>query len=382
MPLNRRNFLKIIATSFIGSSLISCTHKKFFNPDEDILLAGGRIEDENKQQNLLVIINLTQREKKLIETPFLPHGIYIHPGNKYRVFCFEKNADKACEIDLQTQRVTRSLQAEQGHVFSGHASFSHDGKSIYCIESNTANFQGSITVRNTETFAISHQLPTLGLSPHDCQLSKDNILTVSNTGKSESGFHLPSLVSIDIATEKLIERIKLDTDDLVHADLNCGHFKISDTNDLVIASAPISTKTQVLSGGVSIRKYNEPISTMKEPEVVIKRMTGEALSIEINQQQSIAAITHPAANLLTFWSIKDKKIIKAIGFENPRGLSQTLDKKYFIVSYGEQPAMAKISTNDLEPQVDSIVRPTLASGEHIINWSKTIREIMPTRIYD
>ena len=121
---------------------------------------------------------------------------------------------------------------------------------------------------------------------------------------------------------------------------------------------------------------------MKEPEVVIKRMTGEALSIEINQQQSIAAITHPAANLLTFWSIKDKKIIKAFGFENPRGLSQTLDKKYFIVSYGEQPAMAKISTNDLEPQADSIVRPTLASGEHIINWSKTIREIMPARIYD
>ena len=382
MPLNRRNFLKAISASLIGSSIVACTHKKFFNPDEDILLSGGQLEDENKQQNLLTIINLTQREKRLIETPFLPHGIHIHPGNKYRAFCFEKNGNNACEIDLQTQRVVRSLQTEQGQVFSGHASFSPDGKSIYCIESNTANLQGSITIRDTETFDISRQLPTLGLSPHDCQLSKDNILTVSNTGQSESGFHIPSLVSIDMATEKLTERIKLDTDDSVLPNLNCGHFKSSDTNDLVIASAPVNSENKTLPGGVSIRGQNEVIRTMQEPEVVIKRMTGEALSIEIDQQQSIAAITHPEANLLTFWSIKDKKIIKAYGFENPRGLSQTLDKKYFIVSYGEQPAMAKISSKDLEPQADSIVQPTLASGEHMINWSKTLREIMPTRIYD
>lgn len=382
MPLNRRNFLKAISASLIGSSIVACTHKKFFNPDEDILLAGGRLQDENKQQNLLAIINLTQREKRLIETPFLPHGIYIHPGNKYRVFCFEKNGNNTCEIDLQTQRVVRSLQTEQGQVFSGHASFSHDGKNIYCIESNTTNLQGSITIRDTETFDINRQLPTLGLSPHDCQLSKDNILTVSNTGRSESGFHMPSLVSIDMTTEKLTERIKLDTDDSVQTKLNCGHFKITDTNDLVIASAPVNNENKALSGGVSIRRQNETVSTMKEPEVVIKRMTGEALGIEINQQLSIAAISHPQANLLSFWSIKDKKIIKAYGFDNPRGLSQTLDKKYFIVSYGEQPAMAKISSKDLEPQADSIVQPTLASGEHMINWSKSLREIMPTRIYD
>jgi hypothetical protein len=382
MPLNRRNFLKTISASLIGSSIVACTHKKFFNPEEDILLSGGQLEDGNKQQNLLTIINLTQREKRLIETPFLPHGIYIHPGNKYRLFCFEKNGNNACEIDLQTLRVARSFQTEQGQVFSGHASFSHEGKSIYCIESNTANLQGSITVRDAETFDISRQLPTLGLSPHDCQLSKDNILTVSNTGQSESGFHIPSLVSIEMATEKLTERIKLDSDDPVQTRLNCGHFKITATNDLVIASAAIDSENKTLPGGVSIRGQNEAIRTMQEPEVVIKRMTGEALSIEIDQQQSIAAITHPQANLLTFWSIKDKKIIKAYGFENPRGLSQTLDKKYFIVSYGEKPAMAKISNKDLEPQADSIVQPTLASGEHMLNWSKTIREIMPTRIYD
>ncbi len=384
--IQRRTFLKLVAGSMVSSSLgislSGCTHKKFFNPDENIVLSAGSFTDGNTTQNALVIINLTQKEKKLIETSFLPHDILIDPGNKYRVFCFEKNSSKACEIDLQTQTIQRTFHSTENQLFSGHAAFSQDGKKIYCVESNLNTKQGSISIRDSRTLETIKQLPTLGLSPHDCQLTKGNILTVSNTGKSESGFHQPSLVYIDLNTEKLIERVKLENDGLYQNSLNCGHFKITENNDLVIASAPTESQNTGLSGGISIRKQNETISTMTEPEAVIKRMTGEALSIEINQQQTIAAITHPEANLLTFWSIKDSTILKAFGFENPRGISQTLDGKNFIVSYGTKPAMANISTSDLTPQIDSIVQPTLASGEHIVNWSQRLREIMPQSIYE
>ena len=384
--IQRRTFLKLVAGSMVSSSLgvslAGCTHKKFFNPDENIVLSAGSFTDGNTTQNALVIINLTQKEKKLIETSFLPHDILIDPGNKYRVFCFEKNGSKACEIDLQTQTIQRTFHSTENQLFSGHAAFSQDGKKIYCVESNLNTKQGSISIRDSRTLETIKQLPTLGLSPHDCQLTKGNILTVSNTGKSESGFHQPSLVYIDLNTEKLIERVKLENDGLYQNSLNCGHFKITENNDLVIASAPTESQNTGLSGGISIRKQNETISTMTEPEAVIKRMTGEALSIEINQQQTIAAITHPEANLLTFWSIKDSTILKAFGFENPRGISQTLDGKNFIVSYGTKPAMANISTSDLTPQIDSIVQPTLASGEHIVNWSQRLREIMPQSIYE
>ena len=299
----RRFFLKLFSVSLISGHLLACTHKKFFNPDENILLSGGDFTDGSTTQNALVIINLTQKEKKLIETPFLPHDILIDPDNKYRVFCFEKNGPKACEIDLQTQTVKRTFHSTENRTFSGHAAFSRDGKKIYCVESELNNKLGSISIRDSKTLEIIKQLPTLGLSPHDCQLSKDNVLTVSNTGKSESGFHQPSLVSINLNTEKLVERVKLENDEL-----NCGHFKITENNDLVIASAPVDSQSTGLSGGISIRRQNESITTMTEPDVVIKRMTGEALGIEINQQQTIAAITHPQANLLTFWSIKDKKL--------------------------------------------------------------------------
>ena len=375
MQLNRRNFLKAVTASALGINLSACTHKKLFNPDEDIFLSGGSYLDGGNIQHALIVINLTQTEKRVIETTFLPHGIYISPNDKYRIYCFEKNGSNACEIDLQTKEVVRHLHTETNQLFSGHASFSADGKTLYCIETNVDTLQGSINVRETETFQSTHQLPTLGLSPHDCQL-KGRALTVSNTGQSSSGFHQPSLVKIDLTTEKLIERVKLD-----NKSLNCGHFYISDNEDIIIASAPLDTANKSASGGISFHQQNKTTITMTEPEVVIKRMTGEALSIQFNKKHQIAAITHPEANLLTFWSSKDKKIIKAFGFENPRGISQTLDQNNFVVSYGNKPAIALITIEDLSPQIDSVIQPTSTSGEHLLNWSEKLREIMPKRVY-
>lgn len=380
MPLNRRCFLKTISLGCLSIQPLfstGCTHKKFLNPDEDILISGGKLADEASIQNVLVIINLRQQEKRVIETPFLPHGTIIDPNNKYRILCFEKNGRAACEVDLQAGKVTKTFQTESNHFFSGHACFSNDGNRLYSIESDGDEIQGSIVVRDGKTLQTIKILPSLGLQPHDCQLTADNILLVSNTGQSESNFHQPSVVAIDVTTEKLVERIQLD-----EKNLNCGHFKITGKNNLVISSAPLATEKENTPGGVSIRNQSNKVITMTEPELVIKRMTGEALSIAINQQNSIAAITHPEANLITFWSIENSRIVKAFGLENPRGISQTLDNKYFVVSYGNRAAMAKVSVSDLTPVENSIVQPTLASGEHVINWSKTLRRIMPGKVYD
>jgi len=379
---NRRSFLKLLSTGVIGSTVSStllltqgCSHKKLLNPDEDIILSGGSYEDDDRKQPALILINPLQKEKKLIPTDFLPHGIITDPNNKYRILCFEKNGSRACEIDLLKRTVTQVFNSENNQQFSGHGVFSFDGKQLYTIEMDTNNQQGNIAIRNAKTFELIKQLPTLGLTPHDCQLLKDNTLVVSNTGQDKSKFHQPSLVYINLKTEKLIQRKKLDDDSL-----NCGHFEINQNNDLVIASAPVDKKTII--GGISIETAGQAMTTMKEPIEVIQRMQGEALGISINDAHHVIAVTHPQGNLLSFWSLKNKKIIKAIGIENPRGIEQTLDKRNFIVSYGNSPAMANITINNLVPQADSIVQPTHTSGEHILNWSRNLREIMPTNVYD
>ena len=388
--IKRRTFLKIATGSLLTASTAGCTHKKFFNPDEDIILSGGSYTDSNVIQPALIAINLTLQEKRVIKTLFMPHEILINPNNKYRVYCFEKNGQNACEVDLQKTIVIRYFQSTEGKNFSGHATFSQDGENLYCIENNIDNNPGkrlgNIIVRHRKTLAIGKQLLTGGLSAHDCHLLDEQTLVVSNTGQSDS--KQPSLVNVALDTEKISKHVQT-TSDKIHHTLNYAHFEISKKNDLVVSSAPLLQQSNNQnnklitehSGGVSIKTTDSQLITMSKPEVVIERMTGEALSIEISQHTRIAAITHPDANLLTFWSIDKKEIVKAFGIEKPRSISQTIDGKNFIVSYGNKAAMAQISVSDLTPLPDSIVQPTHASGEHIINWSKTLREIMPKNLY-
>jgi hypothetical protein len=120
---------------------------------------------------------------------------------------------------------------------------------------------------------------------------------------------------------------------------------------------------------------------MSEPAFLTEKLIGEAPSICIDASHDIAAITHPEANLLTFWSINKQKLVKAMSVPNPRGISLTLNDKYYIVSYGVDTSSILINTKDLSADKDSTMQPTFASGEHIINWSKTLTEIMPGDIY-
>ena len=388
--IRRRTFLKVATAGLLSVSTSACTHKKFFNPDEDIILSGGSYIDSNTTQHALIIINITTQEKRVIDTPFMAHDILIDPNNKYRVYCFEKNGRNAGEIDLQKKVVIRTFHSTEGKNFSGHAAFSKDGENLYCIENNIDNNLdkrlGNIIVRHSKTLATGKQLLTGGLSAHDCHLLDKQTLVVSNAGQSDS--KQPSLINVALDTEKISQHVQTTSDNTHHA-LNYAHFEISKENDLVVASAPLLQQSNDQdnklitkhSGGVSIKTTDSQLITMSKPEVVIERMTGEALSIEISQHTRIAAITHPDANLLTFWSIDKKEIVKAFGIEKPRGISQTIDGKNFIVSYGNKAAMAQISVSDLTPLPDSIVQPTHASGEHIINWSKTLRKIMPKNLY-
>ncbi|MBT8118197.1 MAG: DUF1513 domain-containing protein [Gammaproteobacteria bacterium] len=387
--INRRRFLSLLSSALAGGTLglplTACTHKELLNPDEDILLSGGNYSEFGTPHKALIIINPVQKEKRVVQCDFIPHEIIIHPQDKYTVYCFEKDGRNACTINLRSLSVMQKFQCTDNHQFSGHAVFSKDNKYIYTIESEAGSQQGMINIRDSATFESVRRLPTLGLKPHDCQLLEQDIMVVSNTGQSESKFHQPSLVYIDMKSEKLLSRLKLDDERL-----NASHFLITKSDSLVIASAPVKTAEKTNAednmadnklGGVSIKLNGEPVVTMTEPAAVIQRMQGEALGISINDKNGIAAVTHPEANLLTFWSLADRRIIKAIGMENPRGITQTLDENNFVISYGKKPAMAYIASSDLSPLSDSILQPTFASGEHLLNWSRSLREVMPTRIY-
>jgi len=368
---NRRQFLKSITLGSISGalalSITACSQRKFLNPHENIYLSGGSYDNQGTRAFALIAINTEQRKEHVIPCDFLPHEIIIHPEDSYSVFCFEKDGPNACMVDLNSERVINRFLAADKHHFSGHAVFDRYGR-LFTIEIEQQTKQGKISIRDASTLDIIKQLPTLGLSPHDCQLT-ENTLVVSNTGQDVTGFHQPSLVFIDIESEKLLSRLKLDDDEL-----NAGHFDMAYDNRLVIASAPVDQSDSKAVGGVSIQHNEHSVITMTHPEDLSGRLKGEALGISVSIEHAIAAITHPEANLLTFWSLKDSpgddSFIKAIDMDNPRGVTQTLDGKGFVISYGRHPAMLiNIEISSLAHQAETIMSPTSATGEHLLNWS-------------
>jgi len=379
MSLDRRNFLKFISLGCLTSTfaLSSCTHRKFYNPDQNIILGGGRFKQNNELRHVLAVVNLQQDENQQVDLDFLAHGIIIDPKDKKRLLAFEKNGTAVAEVDLNTHRQTKKFKTTKDKYFCGHGVFDKTGDTLFCTETYQNNHKGIIAIRDGSSFEVLGEFPTYGENPHDCQLINDaTILVITNAGSANVKDSQPSVTYVDVQSQKLIERITL-----TNQQLNTGHIGIADDGSLIVASAPREGLEEAHTGGVSIRSGKESMLSMTQPEVVTSQMTGEALSITIDNKRNIAVVTHPDANMVTFWSIDKKELLKAMSVPDPRGATLSLDEKSFIISYGLNTSIILVRTKDLSANIDSIIRPSYISGSHIYNWSKIIKEIMPTDIY-
>ena len=159
--------------------------------------------------------------------------------------------------------------------------------------------------------------------------------------------------------------------------LNTGHIGIAKDGSLVVASAPRDGLDKTELGGVSIRPNGEQMETITTPNETVRSMTGEALSVIIHNARNIAAVTHPDGNMVTFWSVSDRRLLKVIRLERPRGVTLTLDEKTFVISYGADTSIMLVDAESLSTKPDENIALTYLSGSHIYNWSKTITEILP-----
>ncbi len=380
MSLNRRNFLKFVSLGFITpslSTLAGCTHQKFYNPDQDIILGGGRFKQNDDIRHVLAVINLQQKENNLVDMNFLAHGIIIDPNDKKRLLVFEKAGPGAAEIDLNDHTVTADIKTDKERYFNGHGAFDSTGDTFFCTETYLDNHKGIIAIRDGSSFKVLGEFSSYGLNPHECQLIDNGAtLVVTNAGSDSDDNSAPSVTYIDVQSQKLIERVTL-----TNLQLNTGHIGIAKDGSLIVASAPREGLEKTHTGGVSIRSGNQSMLSMTSPEAVINQMTGEALSVAVDNKHNIAAVTHPDGNMVTFWSVDKRALIKAISVPEPRGVTLSLDEKSFIISYGINTSVVLVSTKNLTASTDSIMQPTYISGSHIYNWSKTLTEIMPTAVY-
>jgi hypothetical protein len=342
----------------------------------DLILGGGGFVDPGDRKTphfAFARVDIAARRVGLTPTTFLPHGVAVDPLDATRVVAFEKIGPGAAEIDLASGRVTRGLSPAQGRWFYGHGAFSPDGKLLYSTETVNARERGVIGVRDAKTLSYLGEFPTFGENPHDCHLiDEGKVLVVTNGGGALGTDMRPCVTYVDVDSRRLLEKLDLESDRF-----NTGHLTLGGPDALVVVSAPRKGLTEQDLGAVSLRRGKERLRTMTEPADVAARMLGEALSVEIHEPTGIAAVTHPNGGMVTFWSLGDMKLVKAIDLPRPRGLALTRDGRYFVLSYAESAEVVLVDPASLEPLPQTRVSQSFLTGSHLFNWNRLADALTP-----
>ncbi|WP_444995908.1 DUF1513 domain-containing protein [Aliikangiella sp. IMCC44359] len=367
MKLTRREF--ILAS--MSAMLTACTQSTSHNNGNIILGGGQYIKDGEKQISfVLSVVNLETKVRDLTPMVFLAHGIHRNPTNKNQLAIFEKKGPHACEYDLSSRKITRSIPKINNRYFYGHGAYSLDGKILFSTETELTGLNGLIGIRNSSDLTYLGEFPSYGKEPHECKLiDNGKTLVVTNGGGDKNG-EPPSVTYIDVNSQKLIEKVEL-----TRAELNTGHLAIGEKGDLVVVSAPRAGLGKEHLGGVSIRPKGQRLESISNPEAVTQKMLGEALSVSIHNKKRIAVVTHPDGNMVTFWSIADRKLLKVLDMPRPRGVELTVDQSQFLISYGNNANLATVSVDTLELEQSAIIYSSYITGSHIYNWSREMNEI-------
>jgi uncharacterized protein len=300
-----------------------------------------------------------------IPLDFFGHGLAVHPKRPREAALLEKRGPGGCALDLAARRVVRPIAPMEGHAFYGHAVYSHEGDVLFVVETHLESNQGTVSIRDSSTFAVVATFPTYGMAPHDCHLVEHGrTLVITNGGGPVNSASLPSVAFVDVKTRALLEK-----HEVLDPNRNTGHVAVAENREFAAVSAPrdgLPAKTSL--GGVSLRRQDQPWAHMVAPEVVTSRLVGESLSVAIHGPSRTVVATHPDGDLITFWSLDRGGLIGSLELPGPRGVTVTLDEQLYVVSYGAEARLLLIQARPIRVLPDRQLAPGMFGGAHLYTW--------------
>jgi hypothetical protein len=313
----------------------------------------------------LGILDLEAETHRQIEAGFVGHSVVGNPARPRRVVLVgQRPGKRSCEIDLDDGAVTQVIDSGSGRYFYGHGAYSEDGTLFYATENDVETGAGLVTVRDAATFKVLGEFPTHGADPHEMRPLGDGTTFVVCNGGITTGEgppeRRPSLCYVDAASGKLLSR-----DTLPRGDRSIRHLAVTDRNDVALALR--ADDEQSPSTAVALRWHGGPLTEMTEPAEVAGQAAFLALSVAIHEGRGIAGFTHPQGNLVTFWSMREQRFLRALPMDQPQGITVTADARHFLVSSLDG-ALRLVDATSLEP------RPLDVRG---LNWKHSLTWRVP-----
>lgn len=332
-----------------------------------VVVGGGSFQHAGVTRYVLSVIDLDAPSPvaRPLLTDFLPHGFAFHPVHAARVGLFEKKGSGACVIDLQAERVLRTLQPTAGRRFYGHGAYSRDGAVLMATESGHDDGAGALVARDPETGAVLGEVPTHGVGPHDCALLPDGTtMVVAHGGSSlHAAGGAPSVTWVDLPSGRLLDRVTMPS-----PRINAGHVAVNARGDLAVVSAPRDglVPAEGHLGAVTLRPAGRRAVQVQRPASTVRRMRGETLSVLLLEGTRTVLATHPLGDCVTAWGLDDGRLRGTWELRGPRGLGRTLDGQWVLVSHlgPEGVTLTAFAAKTLQPTGFSL-SPSFISGSHL-----------------
>lgn len=203
------------------------------------------------------------------------------------------------------------LWIEPDRAFNGHVIASHDGQHLYTTETDLADSQGLIGVRDVRTLEKIAEWRTGGMDPHQLLLDRDGSLMVANGGiptQPETGRRKLKLTHMDSS----IARLRPDQQGAI-----AGQWHLEDPR---LSLRHLSWGPQVAWAterrwlGIALQAEHDD-AQQKQRAPVLALFDGERLHVapvptgatwqgyggDISSNASHFAVTCPRADVLTWW---------------------------------------------------------------------------------
>lgn len=302
--------------------------------------------------------------KMQTDIDFLGHGFAPNPARRHLAVISQKHGKGCVEWDMKARKVTRKLATTADREFYGHGAFTPDGKTLFLAESvvGDSSYRGVVTIRDGDSYEIKGEFPSHGTAPHDTLLIDDGAtLVITNGGGPVSTDDLPCVTYVDVKSRELKKKLTFKT-----PRINAGHLAITPKGELVVVSAPregMNSGAPDFCGNISFYSPGGEVRTAEDP--INARMKAETLSVAIHEPSMVVGATNPAGHIVTFWDFKTGKLVKYLDqFKDPRGISVTLNRKYFVLTYDKLTHAVLIDAATLQPVEGTTVDTSYISGSH------------------
>ncbi len=278
-------------------------------------------------------------ERFALALPDRGHSIALHPHRPWGVAFARRPGRFAVVFDHAEAVALRRIDAAPGRHFYGHGVFSPDGRWLFATQNDWASGFGRIAVLDAETgFALSGELSSNGIGPHDLRLLPDGqTLVVANGGirthpdRAREKLNLdtmrPSLSLVDVASGRSIDDLALPPE--LHR-LSIRHLSVAPDGRVAFAMQHEGRKSDLV-----------PLVGVLEPEglrclegsiALSRRLRHYIGSLAFDRSGKVIAASAPRANAVTLWDAESGELLAEHRIADGCGVAAADTPQSFIVT--------------------------------------------------